>query len=131
MRIFLPVLSLAVILGLAACGGSTPAYSGHVATPRATLTCSQGASICHDLDVWLVQAWNEDQPRFTANMESGETEAGDTSLGTDLRTLDANLQTLNSNALMPSPPGCSPATGVGALQQDCTAYGINVHEPGS
>ena len=64
-------------------------------------------------------------------MASDETMAGNTSLGTDLQTLDANLQTLNSNALMPSPPGYSPATGVGALQQDCTAYGINVHEPGS
>jgi hypothetical protein len=64
-------------------------------------------------------------------MESNQTEAGNTNLGTDLETLNANLQSLNGAALFPSPPGYSPATGLGALQQDCTAYGVNVHQPGS
>jgi hypothetical protein len=90
----------------------------------------RSASLPELTEHWLVRAWNEGQPRFTGKMGLDETEAGNSNLGTDLQTLDANLQTLNSAALMPSPPGFSPATGLGALQQDCTAYGVNVHEPG-
>jgi hypothetical protein len=74
---------------------------------------------------------NENQPRFTAQMQSDENTAGNTSLGTDLQTLDANLQALNGVALFPSPPGYSPPTGLSALHQDCTAYGVNVPLPGS
>lgn len=131
MRIFVLAFSLAVTLGLTACGSSAPTPSTQARTPPAALTDSQGASICNDLNAWLIQAMNEDQPRFTAKMESGQTEAGNTSLGTDLQTLDINLHTLNGAALFPSPPGYSPATGLGVLQQDCTAYGVNVHQPGS
>jgi hypothetical protein len=88
-------------------------------------------SICTDLSDWLPQAVNEDQPRFTAQLESDETEAGSTSLGNDLTTLDTNLQEINGLALFPSPPGVYPPTGLGALQNDCSAYGVTVSLPGS
>jgi hypothetical protein len=131
MRSSLAALSIAATLGLVACGGTATHHRTQVSASSAALTVSQGASICNDLNSWLVQAWNQGAPRFSATMTADESNAGSSNLGTDLQTLDSNLQSLNSAALMPSPPGYSPPTGLGALQQDCTAYGVAVRQPGS
>jgi hypothetical protein len=126
----LTALSLAATLGLVACGATATHHRAHVSASSAALTVGQGASICNDLNSWLVQAWNQGAPRFSATMTADETNAGNSSLGTDLQTLDSNLQSLNSLALQPSPPGYSPPTGLGALQQDCAAYGVAIRQPG-
>jgi hypothetical protein len=131
-----PVLAAALAGGLAvaACGGST-AHSPAATTSAAPagLTYSQGARICSDLNTWLAVAYNEDMPRFSAQMEADESqaEAANTALGSDLAILDSNLQSLNSVAFEPSPPGYSPPTGISALQQDCSDYGVNVQLPSS
>jgi hypothetical protein len=93
-----------------------------------TLTSAQGTSICTDLNTWLARAWNQDMPRFSAQLQADESEAGSTPLGNDLQDLDSNLQTLNSDALLPSPPGYSPPTGLAALHTDCAAYDVNIQE---
>ncbi len=105
---------LAVALALSACGGPAHAtrHHAHHSMPS-TITYSQGASICNDINAWLSPAMNENQPRFTIQMQSDETQADTTSLGLDLGTLDTNLQQLNGAALFPSPPGYSPPTGLG------------------
>ena len=117
---------------LAGCG-SAPVHHHHVAAAAAsaapaTLTQSQGASICNDLKAWLPGAFNQDQPRFNAKLDADETEAQGTPLGTDLSNLDSNLQSMNGVAFEPSPPGytAGPPTGLGPLQQDCAAYGVNI-----
>ncbi|SRR6266568_2385798 len=120
---------------LGGCSSASPhhAAAAPAATTAPTLTASQGAAICNDLKAWLPGAFNQDMPRFNAQLESDESEAAGTPLGTDLSNLDSNLQQLNSVAFFPSPPGytAGPPTGIGALQQDCAAYGVNIKLPSS
>jgi len=131
-RIIVLAFSPVVILGLAACGGSALTHSAQTTmTPLAALTDSQGASICNDLNTWLIQAMNEGQPRFTAKMESDQTEAGNTNLGADLETPQLKSSEPERRRSLSIAAGLLSATGLGALQQDCTAYGVNVHQAGA
>jgi hypothetical protein len=84
----------------------------------------QGAQICGDLQTWLDQAWNQDTPRFDDTMTTAESEAGTSQLGSDLSTLDADLQTSNSEPLLPGPPG--DPSDLQLLQGDCKSYGVTV-----
>ena len=68
-------------------------------------------------------------PRFTAQLETGESEAeaAVTALGSDMSTLDDNLQTengvaLNSNNYIVT-GSTDPITG---LSQDCQSYGVTL-----
>jgi outer membrane murein-binding lipoprotein Lpp len=124
-----------VLLG--GCSGTSPHHiaSSRVAaaTTAPTLTASQGAAICNDLKAWLPSAFKQNMPRFNAQLQSDESEAARTPLGTDLSDLDSNLQQLNSVAFFSSPPGYTggPPTGTGPLHQDCAAYGVNIKLPSS
>ncbi len=62
-------------------------------------------------------------------MESDETEAGYSVLGSDLTMLDWNLINFNSDALQNSPPDYYPVTGLAALQHDCAGYGVSIKTP--
>lgn len=77
--------------------------------------------------MWLKKAENQDMPRFSSVMETDETEAQGTQLGDDLQTLDDDLQTLNSVALLPQVPG--QPSDVQVLQTDCQGYGVAVKDP--
>lgn len=127
------VLGVLAVFLMAGCGGKSAVQHHHAATVAATtapasLTRSQGASICDDLKAWLPGAFNQDQPRFNAKLQADEAEAQGAPLGTDLSNLDSNLQSMNGLAFDPSPPGytAGPPTGLGPLQQDCAAYGVNI-----
>jgi hypothetical protein len=128
----------AATLGILVIGGCGNTSTHHLAAASAptittapTLTASQGAVICNDFKAWLPGAFNQRMPRFNAQLESDETEAGDTPLGTDLLNFDSNLQDLNGSAFFPSPPGyAGTPTGIGALQQDCATYGVTFKLPG-
>jgi ABC-type glycerol-3-phosphate transport system substrate-binding protein len=118
---------------IAACAAPAPRPAAtdaakRAAKPAATpaLTTAQGKKICDDLNAWLAGAWNQKEPRFNTQMESDETEAGYTALGSDLMTLDWNLVNFNSSALQNSPPDYYPVTGLAALQDDCAGYGVSV-----
>jgi hypothetical protein len=134
MKTTITVAVAAAAVLLPGCG-SAPVHHHHAAVASAApaaLTQSQGASICTDLKAWLPGAFNQDQPRFNAQLEADETRTQGTSLGTDLSNLDSNLQSLNGAAFFPSPPGYTGTpTGLGSLQQDCAAYGVNIPSPGS
>ena len=132
------IIAAAAAVGVISLGGCSSASTHHVAAPAAaasitapTLTASQGATICDDLKAWLPGAFNQDMPRFNAQLQSDESEAAGTPLGTDLSNLDSNLQQLNSDAFFPSPPGytAGPPTGIGPLQQDCAAYAVKIKLP--
>jgi len=95
----------------------------------AALSAVQGAKICSDLKAWLAGALHEAEPRFSAQLESDENEAGYGALGTDLLALDSNLLNFNSGALRNSPPRYYPVEGLAALQHDCAAYGVSIGDP--
>jgi ABC-type glycerol-3-phosphate transport system substrate-binding protein len=121
---------------IAACAAPAPRPAATAAAKRAAkpaappaLTTAQGAKICRDLNAWLAGAWNEKEPRFNSQLESDETEAGYTALGSDLMTLDWNLVNFNSAALQNTPPNYYPVTGLTALQHDCAGYGVSLKVP--
>jgi hypothetical protein len=62
-------------------------------------------------------------------MQADEQEAQGTQLGDDLSTLDNDLQSENSAAFDPGPPGDPQDMQI--LEQDCAAYGVTVSQPGS
>ena len=127
---------IVLVLVLAACGSSAPvthpssAPASAIASSSAAagLTSAQGKSICQDIAAWIPQANNADEPRFSAQLESDESEAGNAPLGQDMATLDTDLQTENSLALNsanyevtgePDP--------ITALSQDCNGYGVTLN----
>ena len=87
-----------------------------------TLSYSQGASICRDLNSWARIANNQYTPRFSAQLESDESAAAGSQLGSDLASFDGDLQTENSVALEPGPPGDEQS--VQLVESDCSAYGV-------
>ena len=98
----------------------------------AALTSGQAVSICQDLKSWLAAGMNQDTPRFSAQLESDETEASNANsqLGTDLTGLDEALQSSNSLALDPwtgggGAIGLSPSNGQ-FLAYDCSQVGVTV-----
>ena len=128
----LAVLVLVAALAVGACGSSSsssPAHPVAAASAPPALTSSQGASICNDLNAWWKVAYNEDMPRFDATMDADEQQAQGTQLGDDLSTLDNDLQSENSAALDPGPPGDPQDMQI--IEQDCTAYGVTVSQPGN
>lgn len=126
-----PALAAASLAaGLAACGASpnSPdpvAASSSVAAPA--FTQAQGVAICHDFAAWLPVAFNQDEPRFSSQLQADESEAASTQLGSDLSTLDSDLQSINSDAFFPQQPG-SPSD-LQAIQNDCAAYGVTIKQP--
>jgi hypothetical protein len=68
-------------------------------------------------------------PRFNATMQADEQEAQGTQLGSDLSTLDNDLQSENSAALDAGPPGDPQDMQI--LEQDCATYGVTVSQPAS
>lgn len=117
-----------VLAVLAAAGCSAAPAAHHHRTPQPPpFTAAQGASACADIQKWLDVAWSQDMPRFDATMSADETAAAGTQLGADLATLDVDTQTENSAALLPGPPGYP--TDIGALQSDCSGYGVTVRYP--
>jgi hypothetical protein len=110
---------------------ATAAAKREMAGPatQAGLSIVQGAKICDDLNTWVAGARGQSKPRFTVQMESDESKAGYSVLGTDLLELDSNLDNLNSGALKNSPPNYYPVTGLAALTHDCAGYGVGIKEP--
>jgi hypothetical protein len=92
----------------------------------AGLSSVQGTKICGDLNAWLAGAGQKSKPMFNSQLESDESEAGYTTLGTDLMTLDWNLLNFHARALKNSPPHYYPVTGLAALQHDCAGYGVSL-----
>ncbi len=131
ITVLLPVAALVV----SACGSSlpntpSPAASSVTSAPASSsLTSAQAARICNDLQAWWKIAFNEDTPRFNATIQADEHQANGTQLGSDLTTLDNDLQTENTDALLPGPPG-QPGD-MQVLAQDCQAYGVTLSQPGS
>ena len=127
MRITVTATAIvATVCLLAACGGNShPAAQPSSAAP--TLSYSQGAKICNDLNGWIPPALNQDMPRFDAGLTADENLAVNdkSALGNDLLTEDNDLQADNSLALNPSvlynQQGVSNTT---ALSSDCSGYGV-------
>jgi hypothetical protein len=125
---------LALALALAACGGTThsTAQSAPSSAPASSavpgLSSAQGKSVCQDIATWIPQADNQDMPRFSTQLETDESEAGNTPLGQDMTTLDDNLQSENGNALISNnyvvTGSPDPITG---LSQDCNGYGVTLN----
>ena len=67
-------------------------------------------------------------PRFDSTLEADEALAQGTILGTGLATLDSDLQTINSDALLPQLPG--QPSDPQALATDCQAYGVTIDQSG-
>jgi hypothetical protein len=119
---------------ITACAAPSPRLAAIADAKRAVkapaalagLSSVQGAKICGDLNAWLAGAGHEAKPMFSSQMESDETEAGYSALGTDLMTLDWNLLNFKSRALKNSPPHYYPVTGLAALQHDCAGFGVTV-----
>jgi uncharacterized protein YceK len=123
------VLALVATAVLAAgCGSTATHHHSAPATTRLSFTNSEGAGICNDLNAWLLVAFKQDMPRFSATMRADESEASGTTIGTDLQTLDTDTQTENGLAFFP--PGPGQPSDVNVLQQDCAAYGVKVYRPG-
>ena len=114
---------------LAACSGNLHPVARHSAAIP-TLSYSQGAKICSDLQTWITQAQNQDQPRFNTTLEADETLAVNdrSTLGNDLSTEDSDLQQDNSLALgtdvISNQQGVS---NTNALSSDCTGYGVTLN----
>jgi hypothetical protein len=89
------------------------------------MTAAQGAQVCQDIQAWIPQANSQDMPRVNATLSADEVIAQGTSLGDDLVSLDQDLQSENSAALMPGPPGDPQDTQ--NLSQDCQAYGVTLN----
>lgn len=130
MRIIRALAAMAApVILLSACGGSSQPVTHHSAAAP-SLTDSQGATICNDLNAWIPQADNQDQPRFSSTLEADETLAtnDNSTLGNDLSTEDSDLQQDNSLALITGPiynqEGVSNTT---ALSSDCAAYGVTLN----
>jgi hypothetical protein len=85
----------------------------------ASLSYSRGMSICNDLNTWARTANNQDTPRFSPQLESDESEAASSQLGSDLASFDESMQAENSGALEPGPPG-DPQP----VESDCSTYGV-------
>lgn len=119
---------------ITACAAPSPRLAAIADAKRAAkapaapagLSSYQGTKICDDLNAWLAGAGQESKPMFSSQMESDETEAGYSSLGTDLMTLDWNLLNFHARALKNSPPNYYPVTGLAALQRDCAGYGVSL-----
>jgi hypothetical protein len=119
----------ATALTLTACSSAAAKPKSTQSAPPAALTSEQSESICNDLAAWLPGAYNQDMPRFTQALETGETEAVDANsqLGSDLSNLDSNLQSLNGVAFEPSPPNYTGTpTGMAALTADCAQLGVTL-----
>jgi hypothetical protein len=121
IRIAAALVTTAMVL--AGCSGSAPTAKPKPSVSP-TLSSAQGERICNDLTSWAAAAANDDQPRFDAQMTADENEAAGTSLGNELSQLDSDLQTENSVALDPAPPGSGSLTDLAPLQSDCAAYGV-------
>jgi hypothetical protein len=87
-----------------------------------SLSYSQGASICNNLNAWARTANNQDTPRASSQLASDESAAAGSQLGSDLASFDESLQAENSVALEPGPPG-DPQP-VQSVESDCAAYGV-------
>ena len=126
-RVFL--LAGALLLA-AGCGAPDAAHHHHAAVQAAPppLSFPQGARICTDLNSWAARAASQRMPRFSAAMQADESEAGGSQLGSDLSVLDGDLQTENSAALLPGPPGYP--TDESALKADCRVFGVNFTDGG-
>jgi hypothetical protein len=143
--ILLPVTGILVALALTACGagvGSTPTSGGSDTTPASSapaapvsatttpsFTLTEGADVCNDLNTWLQTVWNQNMPRFDATMESDEEDAQGTQLGTDLTSLDSDLQSENIIPLLAGPPG--DPSDIQLVAQDCAGYGVTIAEGGT
>lgn len=129
-RLAFAIVTVLVAVTLSACGSrssNAPAHSAATTVPG--LTTAQGVSICNDLQAWYNVAYTEDMPRFNATMQADEQEAQGTQLGSDLSTLDNDLQSENSAALDAGPPGDPQDMQI--LEQDCATYGVTVSQPAS
>jgi len=130
MRITVTATAMVTTLWLlAACGASShPATQPSSATH--TLSYSQGAKICNDLNSWIPQALNQDMPRFNGALTADENLAvnDNSTLGNDLLTEDSDLQADNGLALIPgviyNQEGVSNTT---ALSSDCSGYGVTLN----
>jgi hypothetical protein len=123
MKIHISVLVVIVLrVGVAACGGPAPHHHAAAPSRAAALTYAQAAAIRNELNSWAQTAGNEDQPRFSAQLNQDETEAANTQLGNDLVTFGDDLGSSNSLALDPGPPGDEQP--VQMVESDCLSYGV-------
>jgi len=102
--------------------GGTPHHPAAAASRATALTYAKAAAICNELNTWAQTAGNRDQPRFSAQLNQDETEAANTQLGNDLVTFGDDLETSNSLALEPGPPGDEQP--VQMVESDCLSYGV-------
>lgn len=129
-RIALNIVAAALAVGcLAGCGrDAAHAASRHSHSAPAALSDAQGTAICSEVNTWLKAAYNEDTPRFNAALNADEAEAGTTALGDALGNFGADLQDINSDALMNGPPGDPQA--IQAVAAACNAYDVIIRTPG-
>lgn len=119
---------MAVVWLVAACGGNSHPAAQPNAAP--TLSYSQGLKICNDLNSWIPQADNQDQPRFNPTLEADETMAVNdkSALGNDLATEDNDLQSDNSLAMLQGTINNQQGvSNTDALSSDCTGYGVTLN----
>jgi hypothetical protein len=64
-------------------------------------------------------------PRFSTTLQTDEAQAQGTALGNDMTTLNDDLQSENTAALLPAPPG--QPSDISSLSQDCNAYGVTLN----
>lgn len=103
---------------------SSPAPTAASASP-ARLTEAQSAQICQDIQAWILGADNQDMPRFSTTLQTDEAQARGMALGYDMTSLDNDLQSENTDALLPTPPG--QPSDISSLSQDCNAYGVTLN----
>jgi hypothetical protein len=118
---------LAAAFILTACGGSASSPSVADSGAPATLTASESASICNDVNAWLKAASNEDMPRLNATLLADESRAAGTQLGDDLASFGNDLSQMNSAAFDYGPPG-DPQP-VQAVVADCADHGVTISVP--
>ncbi len=114
-------------ISLTACGSSVSSSSAVASNTPAAITASESTSICNDVNTWLKTAVNADMPRFNATLHADESEAAGTQLGSDLTSLDDDLQQMNSDALMNGPPG-DPQP-IQAVAADCADVSVTIDNP--
>jgi hypothetical protein len=125
-------LGITGVIFVTACGpgGAPPAPVAATSTAipsvsTSGLTSAQGAAICGDIQAWIPAANNQDTPRFSAKLQQDETNAQGTALGTDMSTMDNDLQSENTAALLPAPPG--QPSDISSLSADCQEYGVTLN----
>ena len=109
-------------LAIAGCGSPAAHHHASASSEPAALTNAQGATICTELNSWAQTANNQDQPRLSTQLAKAGTAAAGTELGSDLVSFGDDLQTSNSLALEPGPPGDEQP--VQMVEADCKTYGV-------